>query len=295
MKIVVTGSLGHIGKPLTRQLVREGHQVTVVSSSESRRTDIEQEGATAAIGSLDDVAFLRATCQDADAIFAMTPPNYTEVDIVGYYRRIATSYVEALSDSSVRRVVYLSSFGAHLDQGTGPILGSHHAEKILNAHKNKWALTHIRAGYFDYNLIPQKASIRYQGAMSANYGGDDMIPLVAPSDIARVAARELVRTADAPLVCYAVSQMVTANQIAQAIGTAIGKPELKWIVLDDEAEEEILAKHIPAHYAKALTELGASLHQGRLGEELPQDYEIGFEAVSFQTFVDNFVQIYQAE
>ena len=31
MKIVVTGSLGHISKPLTEELIKKGHSVTIVS------------------------------------------------------------------------------------------------------------------------------------------------------------------------------------------------------------------------------------------------------------------------
>jgi hypothetical protein len=33
MKIILTGSLGNIWKPLTQQLVQKGHQVTVISSN----------------------------------------------------------------------------------------------------------------------------------------------------------------------------------------------------------------------------------------------------------------------
>jgi nucleoside-diphosphate-sugar epimerase len=58
MKIIVTGSLGHISKPLTEQLISQGHIVTVISSSENRTNEIEALGAKAAIGSLEDAAFV---------------------------------------------------------------------------------------------------------------------------------------------------------------------------------------------------------------------------------------------
>ena len=41
MKIVLTGSLGNISKPLAAQLLREGHMVTVISSKEDRRREID--------------------------------------------------------------------------------------------------------------------------------------------------------------------------------------------------------------------------------------------------------------
>ena len=33
MKIIITGSLGNVAKPLAQQLVAEGHDITIVSSS----------------------------------------------------------------------------------------------------------------------------------------------------------------------------------------------------------------------------------------------------------------------
>jgi len=58
MKVIVTGSLGHISRPLTEELVQKGHTVTVVSSKAERQKDIEALGAIAAIGSMEDADFL---------------------------------------------------------------------------------------------------------------------------------------------------------------------------------------------------------------------------------------------
>ena len=41
MNIIVTGSLGIISKPLTKELVQKGHQVMVISSKPERQKDIE--------------------------------------------------------------------------------------------------------------------------------------------------------------------------------------------------------------------------------------------------------------
>jgi NAD(P)H dehydrogenase (quinone) len=41
MKIVVTGSLGNISKPLTKLLVEKGHSVTVISSDPRKQSAIE--------------------------------------------------------------------------------------------------------------------------------------------------------------------------------------------------------------------------------------------------------------
>jgi len=152
MKLIVTGSLGNISMPLTKELVQKGHQVTVISSKPEKQKDIEALGAAAAVGSLEDVGFLAATFTGADAVYVMVPPNFAEPDQIAYYRRIVSNYAQAIQQSGLRRVVHLSSYGAHLNKGTGFILGSHNAEGILNELSNV-AITHLRPTYFYTNLF----------------------------------------------------------------------------------------------------------------------------------------------
>ncbi len=45
MKIILTGSLGNISKPLTKYLVGKGNTVTVISSKAERQKEIEALGA----------------------------------------------------------------------------------------------------------------------------------------------------------------------------------------------------------------------------------------------------------
>jgi len=42
MKIILIGSLGHISKPLTEELVQKGHAVTVISSKPENEQPLKQ-------------------------------------------------------------------------------------------------------------------------------------------------------------------------------------------------------------------------------------------------------------
>ena len=86
MKIVITGSLGHVGQPLAQTLVRQGHAVTVITSQADKQTAVAALGATAAIGSVQDLGFLAATFAGAGAVFAMIPPNFGAPDPRAYYQ-----------------------------------------------------------------------------------------------------------------------------------------------------------------------------------------------------------------
>ncbi|MGO8693412.1 MAG: hypothetical protein ACLQMF_07020 [Rectinemataceae bacterium] len=77
---VITGSLGHLGMPLTKELEQRGHALSVVSHREERRKEIEVLGAAASIGLAEDAQFLISAFIGADAASLMLPPDYAVSD-----------------------------------------------------------------------------------------------------------------------------------------------------------------------------------------------------------------------
>src|SRR5579872_126962 len=132
MKITLTGSLGNISKPLAEILIKNGHEVTIISSDPKKQVSIEAMGAKAAIGSVSDIAFLGNAFKDADAIYTMVPPNWGVSNYRQYIAETGKKYREAIRASGVQRVINLSSIGAHLSGGTGPIAGLYDVEHELN-------------------------------------------------------------------------------------------------------------------------------------------------------------------
>jgi uncharacterized protein YbjT (DUF2867 family) len=288
MKVIVTGSLGNIGKPLTKKLVAKGHTVTLISSNREKQTDIEAMGATAAIGSLKDADFLVSTFTGADAVFAMVPPNYTVPDPRAYYQIVGNNYAQAIRQSGVKRVIHLSSFGAHLDKGTGFILGSHDIEGILNGLSDS-AITHLRPTYFYTNLYNFVNTIKGAGFIGTNYGGDDKIALVHPRDIAAAAVEEIETPTTGQKVRYVGSDECTANEIANVLGAAIGKPDLKWLTFTDEQTQSGLEQSgMLPHIAANFVDLGASLHSGVLQEDYELHQPIAMGKVKLADFAKEF-------
>lgn len=287
MNIVITGSLGHIGKPLAEELVQKGHAITVISSNAEKQMDIEALGAVTAIGSVEDMNFLVRTFTGADAVYCMIPPNFTEEDQIGYYKRVGGGYAKAIQQSGIRRVVHLSSYGAHLPKGTGFIVGSHAVEGILNALPNV-AVTHLRPCYFYYNLYRFADMIREAGFIGSNFGGDDKMVLVSPVDIAAAAGEELTAQTNINSARYVASDERTCNEIAHILGAAIGRPDLKWVTFTDEQTQAALEQNgIPRLIAATLVELGAATHSGALRE----DYDLNkpvLGKVKLEDFVPEF-------
>lgn len=286
MKIIVTGSLGNIGKPLTQELVQKGHQVTVISSKPEKRKDIEALGARAAIGSVEDPDFLTTAFIGADAAYCMIPPNhFGEPDPIAYFLRVTNNYGQAIQKSGVKRIVMLSTYGADLDRGTGLIVGAHHAENIFRALPGI-DLTILRPTYFYYNLNIFIPLIQSQSIITANYG-DKPLVMVSPSDIAAVAAEELTSPAPHDPIRYIASDDRTGNEIARTLGAAIGKPDLKWVLVSDEQmKSNYEAAGLPGHIATGLVEMFESIRNGRMDA----DYRLHEPKVKGKVKLEDFAR-----
>lgn len=296
MKIVVTGSLGNISKPLTIELIQKGHSVTVISSNDKKRAEIESLGAIAAIGSLQDVEFVTATFTGADAIYSMVPPgNYFDpsFDLLSYYRSIGQNYKDAIKNTGVKRVVNLSTIGGHLEAGNGILVGAHNVERILNTLAADVSITHIRPTEFYYNLLSQIYSAKNNGFIASNIGGDVINSWVSPIDIANVITEELTTKLDGRNVRYVASEELTYNELVKVLGKAIGNNDLKWVQLTNEQMENgLLSVGMNPKIAAGLTEMYAAINSGLLYEDYINNKPSRFGTVKLKDFVVNFAKAY---
>lgn len=295
MKITITGSLGHIGKPLTKILTEQGHEVTVISSNPLRGTAIQKMGAIPRIGSLEDAGFLTECFLGADAVFTMVPPNNyfdPNLDLISYYSRLGKNFALAILTSKVKRVVNLSTIGGHLEKGNGILKGAYYVEQTLNTLASGITLTHVRPTAFYYNLYGYMEMIKTDKAIFTNYGSNP-IPWVSPSDIAEVVAEELLRSDSAPSFRYVASQEHNGDETASILGWAIGVPELSWQVISDNIVVDALkSMGMNPTIAEGLTEMYAALESGLLTEHYEQNKpEPG--KVKLTDFAKEFAEVYQ--
>ncbi|MBF4518247.1 NAD(P)H-binding protein [Flavobacterium sp. ANB] len=295
MKIIITGSLGNISKPLATELVQKGHEITVISSNVEKQTEIEALGAKAAIGSVEDVAFLTNTFTGADAVYCMIPrANYFDpnLDLDAFTRNIGNSYAKAIQNSGVKRVVFLSSIGAHLEQNSGIIQRYNEIEAVLNKLQNV-SITFMRPTSFYYNLLAYIPTIKNQGIIAGNYGADEIIPWVSPNDIAQAIADELLTPLDGRKVRYVASEELTGHETARILGNAIGKPDLKWVLISDEEVLAGLVKvGIQPKIANGLVEMYAGLYNSLLGEHYYQNRPSEMGKTKLAEYAKEFASIY---
>jgi uncharacterized protein YbjT (DUF2867 family) len=299
MKITLTGSLGNIGKPLSRDLVSKGHAVSVISSNPEKKKEIIAAGAKAAIGSMENADFLSSTFFGADAVYVMEPPVSffdQKLDIHSYYSGLGRNFVKAILGSGVQQVVHLSSIGGNMSEGNGILVFHHLVETILRELPSKISLTHIRPLGFYYNLLGFIPGIKNAGKITANYGADDIIPWASPLDIADVIAEELVDSGQGRKIRYVVSDELACDKAASILGAAIGKPDLKWeIISDEQMKARLIFIGMAPGLAAGLVEMNAAMHNGKLFEDYKQHKPAIFGKVKMADYAKEFANIFNAQ
>lgn len=269
MNLVLTGAAGNITKPLALKLLAEGHAVTIIGRNAENLKPLVDQGATAATGHMEDEAFLTAAFNGADAVHTMLPVPYHAADWVTYGQQIGQNYASALRTNGIKKVVNLSTYGAHRREGIGPVNSIAQVEIALSALPADTTVIHLRAGYFYSNLVRQMLSITGAGIMGGNYGSAERtLLLVHTDDIAQVAAEALTNDHfDSREPYYVVSDVRCYNEVASAIGKAIGKENSPWIPFSNEdfrngAKQADLSDTL----VNIFTEVGQGLANGTLAE-----------------------------
>jgi len=291
MKFVVTGSLGNISLPLTRQLLAEGHEVTVISSKHEKVEQIEALKAKAAIGSVTDLGFLSRVFSDADAVYTMVPPFFGAPDWKKYIADVGKNYAEAIKIAGVKYVVNLSSIGAHMPVGCGPVSGLFYVEKALNE-LNGVNVRHLRPGFFYTNFLANIGMVKHAGIIGGNYGDNATLTLVYPGDIADVAAEEMLNLDfKGKSIRYIMSDEKTTSEVASILGKAVGKPEMPWVNFSDaETISGMTQVGIPEEIARNYAEMGEAIRSG----DMISDYLKNKPSVFGKTKLESWAQVFAA-
>lgn len=265
--IVVCGATGNVGSKIAETLLAAGESVRVVGRERVRLGPLAAKGAEPFPGDMADVAFLGKAFAGARAAFVLIPPKYDAEDIGQYQRQVAETVVSALSAARVPRIVTLSSIGAHLAEGTGPILGLHALETMIDARLPDAGVVHLRPGYFMENHLWSIPAIREHGVNGSPIRPDVPIPMVGTKDIASAAARLLdFGTFGGHSVRYLLGPRdLTLSDATRILGESIGNPGLKYVQFpEDAARRTMAAMGMSESAADAILEMQRGFNAGRV-------------------------------
>ncbi|WP_125588425.1 SDR family oxidoreductase [Companilactobacillus jidongensis] len=254
MKITLLGSLGHINSYVIPELVKQGHQVTVVSHSDKHKKEIENLGAKAAIGSMQDAEFLTSAFQSADEVYLMLAGVNRDEDMIESARQQAIIFQTAIVNSGVKRVVDLSSVGADQGPEVGALYIYHIIEDVLKE-LDDVSYTFIRPTGFYNNLLSKITDIKASHAIFENRPATSTSIFVDPKDIADSVLEALLNPVIENSVMYVASDIVTGNELVKYISKKIDMPDLKWIEISDNEMQTRLGKVMPKSFATSFTNM----------------------------------------
>jgi uncharacterized protein YbjT (DUF2867 family) len=292
-KYLITGSLGNISKPVVEGLVKQGNIVSVITGSQDRVADIEKLGAKALVGNLFDATFVERAFQDIDVAYTMIPPIWQTANWRKSQNEIGNHYFNALQKSNVKYVVNLSSIGAELGKGAGPVDGLYDFEQLLNQ-LPQLHVKHLRPSFFFQNFYSHVPLIKQAGIMGANFGEGEKIFLVHTKDIATVALEELLSlNFTNKSARYIISDEKTGQEVATAIGKAIGK-ELNWVVFSDEQQKSgMLQAGLSETHADGYATMGKALRDGSIHQGARKNLP-AFGKTKLEDFAKEFALAFQA-
>jgi uncharacterized protein YbjT (DUF2867 family) len=199
----------------------------------------------------------------------MIPTDYTAPDMAAAQDQLGAAIAGAVASAGVKRIVNLSSIGAHLPVGSGPIVGLHRQEQRLNAMDDIEVL-HLRPGYFFENHLAAIEMIRTMGLYADMTAPDVPLPMVATADIAQVVARELRAPSGGGkrVLHLRAPHLYSMREATARLGAAIGKPGLAYVQADPGQGKAALMEHgFSPSAASLLEEMSAAFSSGILNGE----------------------------
>lgn len=294
--VTITGASGNIGKALAERLLQDGVTIRAVARHGERLAPLTAKGAEAWVGDLGDTAFLAEALRGAAAAFAMIPPHGDVPDLRADQRRIAASLAEALQTAGVSRVVALSSLGADLPSGTGPIAGLHEFEERLQAVPGL-SVVALRPTFFMENHLASIDLIKSAGINGSAAGADVAMAMIATRDIAAAAAEYLLAST---FEGYAVRELLgprdyTHREATAILGAAIGKPDLAYVEFSyEDFRNGLLGAGFSASVADAYVEMSVALNEGRIQRRVTRTASNATPTTLEEFAREVFVPAYQA-
>ena len=212
----VAGVTGNTGKATALALLAAGKKVRVIVRDAEKGRAFAEKGAEVAVADLGDAEALHKALTGVDGAYLLVPPAMVPA-FFAYQAKTTDAIVAAVTAARVPHVVFLSSFGAELSEGTGPVLALHRAEQIL-AQLADTKVTFLRAGYFIENLASSLGGLAH-GVLPGFYPVDLTLPFVATQDIGAAAAQLLIEGPQTGVVEVSsqAGSMTTAAEAASRI------------------------------------------------------------------------------
>jgi uncharacterized protein YbjT (DUF2867 family) len=290
---VILGATGNTGSIIADTLLLRRKKVRVVGRDAGRLQRFVRKGAEAFTGDVSDAVALTKAFRGARAAYLLLPPITSRED----QERESDAIAQAAKESGLRYAVYLSSYGAQVPEGTGPVTGLHSSEQKLNAIGGLNVL-HLRAAYFMENNLAAISMIQEMGIFGHALLPDLKLPMIATPDVGDYAAQRLL---DLDFSGKQTRELLGERDLSMTEATAviargIGNPDLRYEQFSyDQMQQALTQMGFSPKKAAVYIEMFEAINAGVLAAQEPRSRE-NSTSTSFETFVqDVFAPAYHGK
>lgn len=288
----IMGATGQIGHIVVEQLLKKGHHVKAIGRDQRKLDFLKSKGVEVFhIESFDHEAALTDAFKGASGVFAMLPPGQGVADLLAFQNQVGEAIVAAVKKCSIRYVLNLSSIGAHLPEGTGPIKGLYAQEKRLN-NVEGLNVFHLRPSFFMENFFWSIPVILQTGTLKMPLNPELALPLISTLDIGMKAAECLdqLNFKGNTVFEFGGPRPVKMAETATILGAAMGNPDLKYVQVPyDEVKREMVASGMPPAFADLMIEMYKAFNEGKClpTQKLTPDHLGKFPVEEFAKYFAN--------
>ncbi len=290
---VISGGSGNTGSIIANSLLSKGQKVRVVGRDLGRLQRFVRKGAEAFTADVSDAAALTKAFSGACAAYLILPPLNSREE----QERQSDAIAKAVKESGLRYAVHLSSYGAQVPEGTGPVAGLHSSEQKLNAISDLNVL-HVRAAYFMENNLAAIDMIHRMGMFGHALLPDLKLPMIATRDVGDYAAQRLL---DLEFSGKQTRELLGERDLSMMEATAviargIGKPDLRYEQFSyDQVRQALTQMGFSPKKAAVYIEMFEAINAGILAAQEPRSPE-NSTPTSFEAFVqDVFLTAYHTK
>src|SRR6266404_3466202 len=289
----ILGGGGNTGSIIANSLLSEGEKVRVLGRDAGRLQRFARKGAEAFSADASDASALTKAFSGARAAYLMLPPLNSREE----QERQSDAISKAVKESGLRYAVHLSSYGAHVSEGTGPVTGLHSSEQKLNAIGGLNVL-HLRAAYFMENNLAAIDMIHGIGLFGHALLPDLKLPMIATRDVGDYAAQRLL---DLDFSGKQTRELLGERDLSMTEATAviargIGKPDLRYEQFPyHQVQQALTQTGFSPRKAEVYIEIFQAINAGVLAAQEPRSPQ-NSTPTSFEKFVqDVFAAAYHGK
>ena len=290
---VILGATGHTGSIVANFLLSKGQKVRVIGRDPGRLQRFVDKGAEAFTADMSDAAALTKAFSGARAAYLLLPPAKSPEE----QERDSDAIAKAVKESGLRYAVHLSSYGAQVAEGAGPVSGLHSSEQKLNAISDLNVL-HLRAAHFMENNLAAIGMIHHMGIFGNALLPDVKLPMVATRDVGNYAAQRLLDLDFSGEQTREVlgERDLSMTETTAVIARGIGKPDLRYQQFPyDQVQQVLIQLGVPPKGAAMYIEMYKAINAGVLVPLEPRSKE-NTTGTSIEQFVqDVFAAGYQSK